>query len=73
LNVMDSFPIELLFPIRAGRSAQQIGTKNRDKGRWSIGLKICWVLNHLGQVVGWHWLPMNHSDQDFLPLVALLS
>jgi hypothetical protein len=73
LNVMDSFPIELLFPIRAGRSAQQIGTKNRDKGRWSIGLKICWVLNRLGQVVGWHWLPMNHSDQDFLPLVDLLA
>ena len=73
LNVMDSFPIELLFPIRAGRSPQQIGTKNRDKGRWSMGLKICWVLNRLGQVVGWHWLPMNHSDQDFLPLVDLLA
>src|SRR5512143_571450 len=26
LNVMDSFPIELLFPIRAGRSTQQIGS-----------------------------------------------
>lgn len=72
LNVMDSFPIELLFPIRAGRSGQQIGTKNRDKGRWSIGLKLCWILNRLGQVVGWHWLPMNHSDQDFLPLLDLL-
>ena len=73
LNVMDSFPIELVFPIRAGRSAHQIGTKNRDKGRWSIGLKLCWVLNHVGQVVGWHWLPMNHSDQDFLPLVDLIA
>ena len=30
LNVIDSFPIELLFPIRQGRSAQQIGTKNKD-------------------------------------------
>src|SRR5216117_3974401 len=29
LNVIDSFPVELLFPIRQGRSAQQIGTKNR--------------------------------------------
>ena len=73
LNVIDSFPIELLFPIRQGRSAQQIGTKNKDKGRWSIGLKVCWILNRLGQVVGWHWLPMNHSDQDFLPLVGLLK
>jgi hypothetical protein len=73
LNVIDSFPIELLFPIREGRSAGQIGTKNRDKGRWSIGLKVSWVLNRLGQVVAWHWLPMNHPDQDFLPLLNLLK
>lgn len=73
LNVIDTYPIELLFPIRAGRSKQQIGTKNRDKGRWSIGVKLCWILNYLGQVVGWHWLPMNHPDQDFLPLVELVQ
>jgi len=73
LNVIDSFPIELLFPIRAGRSQQQLGKKNRDKGRWSIGIKLCWILNTLGQVVGWHWLTMNCPDQDFLPLVTLLS
>jgi len=72
LNVIDSFPIELLFPIRQGRSSRQIGTKSRDKGRWSIGLKLCWIINRLGQVVGWHWLPMNHSDQDVLLLVDLL-
>ena len=30
-------------------------------------------LNRLGQVVGWHWLPMKHSDQDFLPLVELMA
>jgi hypothetical protein len=73
LNVVDSFPIELLFPIRHGRSKQQLGTKNRDKGRWSIGIKLCWILNRLGQVVGWHWLTMNCPDQDFLPLVALVN
>jgi hypothetical protein len=73
LNVIDSFPIELLFSLRAGRSKRQIGTKNRDKGRWSIGVKLCWILNTLGQVVGWHWLPMNHPDQDFLPLVELIK
>lgn len=73
LNVIDSFPIELLFPLRAGRSKRQIGTKNQDKGRWSIGVKLCWILNRLGTVVGWHWLPMNQPDQDFLPLVSLLK
>src|SRR5215831_17280009 len=32
LNVVDSFLIELIFPIRQGRSAQQFGTKSKDKG-----------------------------------------
>jgi hypothetical protein len=73
LNVMDSFPIELLFPLRHGRSKQQLGKKNKDKGRWSIGIKLCWILNSYGQVVGWHWLTMNRPDQDFLPLVWLLN
>lgn len=64
-TVGDSFPIELLFPIREGRSDRQVGKKNKDKGRWSIGIKLCWILNHLGRVVGWKWLPMNAHDQDF--------
>jgi hypothetical protein len=73
LKVIDSFPLEWLFPIREGRSSRQLGKKNKDKGRWSIGLKLCWILNTVGQVVGWHWLTMNRSDQDFLPLVDLLQ
>ena len=52
---------------------RQIGTKNPDKGRWSIGIKLCWIFSRLGTVVGWHWLPMNHPDQDFLPVVSLLK
>lgn len=64
-TVVDSFPIELLFPIREGRSEQQVGKKNKDKGRWSIGIKLCWIINDLGRVVGWKWLPMNVHDQDF--------
>ena len=73
LNVIDSFPIELLFPIREGRSKRQLGKKSKDKGRWSIGIKLCWILNRLGQVVGWHFLTMNRPDQDFLSLVDLLN
>jgi hypothetical protein len=64
-TVADSFPIELLFPIREGRSDKQVGKKNKDKGRWSIGIKLCWILNNLGRVIGWQWLPMNAHDQDF--------
>lgn len=64
-TVADSFPIELIFPIREGRSQKQVGKKGKDKGRWSIGIKVCWILNDLGRVVGWKWLPMNAHDQDF--------
>lgn len=64
-TVVDSFPIELIFPIRQGRSNQQVGTKNKDKGRWSIGIKLCWIINDLGRVVAWKWLPMNVPDQHF--------
>jgi hypothetical protein len=66
LNVVDSFPIELIFPIREGRSAQQFGEKSKDKGRWSVGVKVCWILNTLGQVCGWIWDTMNCPDNDFL-------
>jgi hypothetical protein len=69
-TVIDSYPMELLFPIRAGRSPQQIGKKGRDKGRWSIGVKLCWVLNEYGQVV---WDGMNVHDQRFHSLVEALS
>lgn len=64
-TVVDSFPIELLFPIREGRSPQQVGGKNKDKGRWSIGVKLCWIVNDRGHVVAWKWLPMNSHDQPF--------
>ena len=64
-TVIDTFPIELLFPIREGRSKQQIGKKSRDKGRWSIGVKLCWVLNKFGRVIGWDWITMNTPDKHF--------
>jgi hypothetical protein len=69
LSVTDSYPIELIFPIRQGRSDQQIGKKNKDKGRWSIGIKLCWLVNTFGHVVGWRWSTMNRPDQDFHSLM----
>ncbi len=64
-TVGDSYPIELLFPIREGRSPRQIGRKGKDKGRWTIGFRLWWLLNDAGQVVEWYWLPMDHPDKDF--------
>ncbi|MGH2480855.1 MAG: hypothetical protein ACRDHW_14475, partial [Ktedonobacteraceae bacterium] len=67
--VIDSYPIELIFPIRQGRSPQQFGKKAKDKGRWSVGVKLCWVLNDSGQVVDWDWDTMNTLDKEFHPLI----
>ncbi len=73
MTVIDTYPIELLFPIRERRSQKQIGKKGRDKGRWSIGVKLCWLLNKYGQVVGWDWSGMNTHDQHFHPLLETVS
>ena len=32
-TVADSYPSELIFPVRQGRSPRQVGQKGRDKGR----------------------------------------
>lgn len=71
-TVIDSYPIELIFPIREGRSSKQIGKKGKDKGRWSVGIKLCWILNDQGKVVSWDWNTMNTYDHNFNPLVAAL-
>jgi hypothetical protein len=62
-TVIDSYPIELIFPIRQGRSPQQVGKKGRDKGRWSVGIKFCWLLNGFCRVVAWDWNTMNVNDK----------
>jgi hypothetical protein len=72
-TVGDSYPIELLFPIREGRSKRQIGTKGKDKGRWTIGLRLWWLLNDAGQVVEWYWLPLNHPDKAFNALAEYFA
>jgi len=71
-TVIDSYPIELLFPIREARSPQQVGKKGKDKGRWSVGIKLCWLLNEQEQVVDWDWATMNTHDQHFHPLIQRL-
>ena len=68
-SVIDMYPIELLFPIREGRSKQQVGKKNKDKGSWSIGIKLCWLLNETCRVAAWDWDTMNVHDQTFHPVV----
>ena len=52
-SLIDSYGIELLHPIREGRSDAQIGKKGKSNKRWIVGGKLCYLLNHLGLVVNW--------------------
>jgi hypothetical protein len=62
LGVIDSYGIELLHPIREGRSAQQVGRKGISNHRWIVGGKLCYVLNHLGLIVQWDCATANVYD-----------
>ena len=65
LGVVDSYGIELLHPLREGRSAQQIGRKGKSNHRWIVGGKLCLLLNHLGLVVAWDCAGANAPDSAF--------
>lgn len=68
-TVIDSYGIELIHPIREGRSPRQFGKKGKSNWRWIVGMKLCWLINDWGQVVRWSWDTANVHDQVFLPLV----
>ena len=70
LSVIDSYGIELIHPVREGRSPEQIGKKGISNHRWIVGGKLCFLLNHLGLVVGWDCATANVYDTYFHPLIA---
>ena len=65
LGVIDTYGIELIHPMREGRSPQQIGRKGLSNHRWIVGGKLCLVLNQWGLVVGWACATANVADQTF--------
>ncbi|MFN8445289.1 MAG: transposase [Caldilineaceae bacterium] len=74
IGVIDSYGIELLHPVREGRSEQQIGRKGKSNHRWIVGGKLCYVLNHLGLIVSWDCDTANVYDgSSFQQLVDDLA
>lgn len=69
LGVIDSYGIELIHPIREGRSKKQIGKKGLSNKRWIVGGKLCLLLNKFGLVVDWDFGTANQYDADFHPLI----
>ena len=70
LGVIDSYGIELIHPVREGRSEPQIGKKGLSNKRWIVGGKLCLLLNHLGLVVNWDFGTANVYDAYFQPLIT---
>jgi len=70
LGVADSYGIELLHPIREGRSARQIGRKGKSNHRWIVGGKLAYMVNQWGLVVAWDCGPANLHDTAFHDLIA---
>jgi hypothetical protein len=70
LGVIDSYGVELIHPVREGRSPSQIGRKGKSNYRWIVGGKLCLVLNHLGLVTAWDCATANVHDTHFQSLVA---
>jgi hypothetical protein len=69
LGVIDTYGIELIHPIREGRSPQQIGRKGLSNHRWIVGGKLCLLLNQWGLIVGWACATANVADNTFQWLV----
>jgi hypothetical protein len=70
LGVADSYGIELLHPMREGRSPAQMGKKGKSNHRWIVGGKLCFAVNQWGLVCAWDCATANVSDQHFHPLIA---
>src|ERR671924_1941658 len=69
LGVIDTYGIELIHPMREGRSPQQIGRKGVSNHRWIVGGKLCLLLNQYGLVVGWACATANVADNPFQWLI----
>jgi len=69
LGVIDTYGIELIHPIREGRSPQQIGRKGLSNHRWIVGGQLCLVVNQYGLVVAWDCATAHVADNTFQWLI----
>lgn len=73
IGVVDAYGIELIHPIRVGRSNQQIGKKGISNHRWIVGCKVCLILNKFGLVVDWDCDTANTHDKNFQYMIERLN
>src|SRR2546428_4818099 len=69
LGVIDTYGIELIHPMREGRSPQQIGRQGLSNHRWIVGGKLCLLLNQWGLIVGWARATAHVADNTLQGLL----
>ncbi len=69
LGGIDTSGIELIHPMREGRSPQQIGRKGVSNQRWIVGGKRCLLLHQWGLIVGWACATAHVADTTFQGLI----
>src|SRR2546430_16656908 len=69
LGVIDTYGIELIHPMREGRSPQQIGRTGLSNHRWIVGGKLCLLLNQYGLIVGWACATAHVAENTFQWLI----
>ena len=69
LGVIDTYGIELIHPMREGRSPQQIGRKGLSNHRWIVGDRHRLLLNQWGLIVGWARAMADVADNTFQWLI----
>src|SRR5262249_15143766 len=69
LGVIDTYGIELIHPIREGRSRRQIARNGPSSHRWIVSGQRCLLLNQLGLIVGWGCATANVADNTFQWLI----
>jgi hypothetical protein len=70
LGVADRYGMELVHPMREGRSPQQIGRNGTSNHRWIVGVTVAYLVNQHGLIVAWHSAPANVYDAVFQSLIA---
>jgi hypothetical protein len=73
LGVADTSGIELIHPMREGRSPVQIGKKGQSNHRGIVVGKLCFILNQWGLMCAWDCATANVHDTHFQPLIARLD
>jgi hypothetical protein len=70
LGVADTDGIELIHPMREGRSPAQMGKKGSSNHRWIVGGTLCCIVNQGGLICAWDCAPANGHDTHCQPLIA---